>query len=170
MRKRSRTCGSPNRDPELIALVEAYTKEQGLFRTDETPDPLYSDSLELDLATVTPSMAGPKRPQDRVELPGVRKNFYDAFPAGQEDGGGDAGAVERRRGDDRERRGGDRGDHELHEHVESVGDAGGGAAGEEGGGARTEGEAVGEDEPRARVQGRDGLLQRRRGCCRISRR
>ena len=86
-----------NRDPELIALVEAYTKEQGLFRTDETPDPLYSDTLELDLATVTPSMAGPKRPQDRVELPGVRKNFYDAFPQAEEDGRGDAG-IERRRG------------------------------------------------------------------------
>jgi len=68
-----------NRNPETIALVEAYTKEQGLFRTDQTPDPLYSDSLELDLATVTPSMAGPKRPQDRVELPGVKKNFRDAF-------------------------------------------------------------------------------------------
>jgi len=70
-----------NRPAELIALVEAYTKEQGLFRTDETADPLYIDTLELDLATVTPSMAGPKRPQDRVELPDVRKNFYDAFPA-----------------------------------------------------------------------------------------
>jgi aconitate hydratase len=69
-----------NRDPDLIALVEAYTREQGLFRTDATPDPLYSESLELDLATVTPSMAGPKRPQDRVELPAVRKNFHDAFP------------------------------------------------------------------------------------------
>jgi aconitate hydratase len=69
-----------NRDPELVALVEAYTREQGLFRTDATPDPLYSDSLELDLSTVTPSMAGPKRPQDRVELPAVRKNFHDAFP------------------------------------------------------------------------------------------
>jgi aconitate hydratase A / 2-methylisocitrate dehydratase len=69
-----------NRDPDLIALVEAYTREQGLFRTDATPDPLYSDSLELDLATVTPSMAGPKRPQDRVELPAVPKNFHDAFP------------------------------------------------------------------------------------------
>jgi aconitate hydratase len=70
-----------NRPAETIALVEAYTKEQGLFRTDETPDPAYTDSLELDLATVVPSMAGPKRPQDRVELPNVRKNFYDAFPA-----------------------------------------------------------------------------------------
>jgi aconitate hydratase len=69
-----------NRDPTLIALVEAYTKEQGLFRTDATPDPVYADSLDLDLATVTPSMAGPKRPQDRVELSDVRKNFHDAFP------------------------------------------------------------------------------------------
>src|SRR6185369_8873437 len=65
---------------DLIALVDAYTKEQGLFRTDQTPDPQYSDTLELDLATVVPSMAGPKRPQDRVELPNVRQNFHDAFP------------------------------------------------------------------------------------------
>jgi len=69
-----------NRPPDLVALVEAYTKEQGLFRTDATPDPVYSDTLGLDLATVTPSMAGPKRPQDRVELPAVRKNFHEAFP------------------------------------------------------------------------------------------
>ncbi|SPF56328.1 aconitate hydratase 1 [Candidatus Sulfopaludibacter sp. SbA4] len=69
-----------NRDAGLIALVEAYTKDQGLFRTDATADPVYSDTLELDLAAVMPSMAGPKRPQDRVELPDVRKNFHDAFP------------------------------------------------------------------------------------------
>jgi aconitate hydratase len=70
-----------NRDPHLIQLVEAYTREQGLFRTDTAPEPLYSEQVELDLATVTPSMAGPKRPQDRVELSGVRKNFHDAFGA-----------------------------------------------------------------------------------------
>jgi aconitate hydratase len=70
-----------NRPAELVALVEAYTKAQGLFRTDATPDPLYDDSLALDLATVTPSMAGPKRPQDRVELPSVAKNFHEAFPS-----------------------------------------------------------------------------------------
>jgi len=70
-----------NRPPEAIALVEAYTKEQGLFRTGRTPDPRFADSIELDLATVVPSMAGPKRPQDRVELPGVARNFADAFPA-----------------------------------------------------------------------------------------
>jgi aconitate hydratase len=69
-----------NRDAGLVALVEAYTKEQGLFRTDETPDPVFADSLELDLSTVTPSMAGPKRPQDRVELPEVKGNFHAAFP------------------------------------------------------------------------------------------
>jgi aconitate hydratase A / 2-methylisocitrate dehydratase len=68
-----------NRDPELIAVVEAYSKEQGLFRTDHTADPLYSENVELDLATVTPSMAGPKRPQDRVNLPDVKKNFTEAF-------------------------------------------------------------------------------------------
>jgi aconitate hydratase len=69
-----------NRDPELIALVEAYSKEQGLFRTDETPDPVFSSTIELDLATVVPSLAGPKRPQDRVELPDVRENFKKAYP------------------------------------------------------------------------------------------
>jgi aconitate hydratase len=69
-----------NRGADLVALVEAYTKEQGIFRTDATPDPVYADMLELDLAAVTPSMAGPKRPQDRVELPGVKANFHAAFP------------------------------------------------------------------------------------------
>ena len=68
-----------NRDAGLVDLVEAYTKEQGLFRTDATPDPSYAATLGLDLATVTPSMAGPKRPQDRVELADVRKNFHTAF-------------------------------------------------------------------------------------------
>ncbi len=68
-----------NRDPDLLSLVEAYCKEQGLFRTDETKDPLFSESIELDLASVVPSMAGPKRPQDRVTLPEVCKNFTDAF-------------------------------------------------------------------------------------------
>jgi aconitate hydratase len=68
-----------NRDPHIVELVEAYSKAQTLFRTDETPDPVFSDTLELDLSTVVPSMAGPKRPQDRLTLPEVRKNFSDAF-------------------------------------------------------------------------------------------
>ena len=69
-----------NRDADLVALVEAYNKEQGLFRTDATPEPVYTDTLSLDLSSVNPSMAGPKRPQDRVELPDVKQNFHAAFP------------------------------------------------------------------------------------------
>src|SRR5579884_2616548 len=66
-----------NRPPELIALVEAYAKEQGLFLTPKSPEPEYSDRLELDLDDVVPSLAGPKRPQDRINLPDVKKNFLD---------------------------------------------------------------------------------------------
>jgi aconitate hydratase len=70
-----------NRTPEQIALVEAYAREQGLFRVDGAPDPVYSDTLGLDLSTVVPSLAGPKRPQDRINLPDVKKNFLDALGA-----------------------------------------------------------------------------------------
>jgi len=63
------------RSPEQIALVEAYCKEQGLFRTDEMADPIFSDRLELDLATVEPTVAGPKRPQDRVALKNAKSSF-----------------------------------------------------------------------------------------------
>src|SRR5207237_6056722 len=59
------------RPADLVELVEAYCKEQGLFRTDATQDPVFTDLIELDLAKVAPSMAGPKRPQDRLELPEV---------------------------------------------------------------------------------------------------
>ena len=63
------------REPELIDLVERYTKAQGLFRTDEAPTPVFSQLIELDLATVEPSLAGPKRPQDRVGLDKVWESF-----------------------------------------------------------------------------------------------
>ncbi|HLK11339.1 MAG TPA: aconitate hydratase AcnA [Candidatus Binatia bacterium] len=56
------------RDAAQVALVEAYARAQGLFRTPQTPAPVFSDALELDLSTVEPSLAGPKRPQDRVPL------------------------------------------------------------------------------------------------------
>jgi len=63
------------RPHEQIALVEAYCKEQALFRTDSTPDPHFSDTLELDLGTVEPTVAGPKRPQDRVPLSKAKSSF-----------------------------------------------------------------------------------------------
>jgi aconitate hydratase len=63
------------RPHEQIALVEAYCKEQGLFRTDMTPDPSFTDTLQLDLSTVEPTVAGPKRPQDRVPLRQAKSSF-----------------------------------------------------------------------------------------------
>ncbi|HET7258070.1 MAG TPA: aconitate hydratase AcnA, partial [Candidatus Acidoferrum sp.] len=63
------------RKAEQIALVEAYCKEQMLFRSDEMEDPIFSDKLELDLSTVEPTVAGPKRPQDRVSLRNAKSSF-----------------------------------------------------------------------------------------------
>ena len=63
------------RPAEQVALVEAYCKEQFLFRTDETPAPLFNDTLELDLGSVEPTLAGPKRPQDRVPLSKAKASF-----------------------------------------------------------------------------------------------
>jgi aconitate hydratase len=68
------------RDPQLIQTAETYCKEQGLFRTDASPDPLFTDTLELDLASVEPSLAGPRRPQDRVPLTESKKAFKEALP------------------------------------------------------------------------------------------
>jgi aconitate hydratase A / 2-methylisocitrate dehydratase len=69
------------RDDGLVDLVERYTKEQGLFRTAGTPDPLFTETLELDLGTVEPSLAGPKRPQDRVPLARMKDAFRQALAA-----------------------------------------------------------------------------------------
>ncbi|MCF8565502.1 aconitate hydratase AcnA [Alicyclobacillus tolerans] len=63
------------RSEELVQLVEAYFKTQGIFRTDDTPDPVFSDTLELDLSTVVPSVAGPKRPQDRIALTHMKERW-----------------------------------------------------------------------------------------------
>jgi len=67
------------RDADHIDLVERYTKEQGMFRTDESAIPAFSEMVELDLASVVPSVAGPKRPQDRVALPRVWESFCNVW-------------------------------------------------------------------------------------------
>jgi aconitate hydratase len=67
------------RDEKQIDLVERYSKEQGLWRED-TVEPIFTDTLELDLGSVEPSLAGPKRPQDRVELSQVKKSYATNFP------------------------------------------------------------------------------------------
>ena len=69
------------RPPELVDLVERYTKAQGLFRTDDMADPIFTGTLELNLADVQPSMAGPKRPQDRVSLSGMKQAFRESLSA-----------------------------------------------------------------------------------------
>ncbi|MCO5224854.1 MAG: aconitate hydratase [Thermomicrobiales bacterium] len=67
------------RDDVLVELTEKYAKEQGLFRTDASPDPQFNETLVLDLSTVEPSLAGPRRPQDRLALSNLRKTFRTAY-------------------------------------------------------------------------------------------
>ncbi len=68
------------RDADRVALVEAYAKAQGMWRDASTPDPLFTDVIELDLGTVVPCLAGPKRPQDRIVLPDVASTFAKVLP------------------------------------------------------------------------------------------
>ncbi|MEP7345239.1 MAG: aconitate hydratase AcnA [Gemmatimonadaceae bacterium] len=67
------------RSEQQTQLVEAYTKAQGLFRTDETPDPVFTDTVELDLSSIEPSLAGPKRPQDRVPIRSAKAMFRESL-------------------------------------------------------------------------------------------
>jgi aconitate hydratase len=69
------------RDEATIALVEAYAKMQGMWRDASYADPVFTDTLELDMATVEPSLAGPKRPQDRVNLSGAKEGFAKELPS-----------------------------------------------------------------------------------------
>ena len=97
------------RNPELVERVERISREQGLFRTDDTPDPEYTSTMELDLSTIEPCVAGPKRPQDRIALTDVRRAFSRDLPGlvpsgfrlagsgGVLNGGGTAVATDQRR-------------------------------------------------------------------------
>ncbi|UCG17043.1 MAG: aconitate hydratase AcnA [Phycisphaerales bacterium] len=69
------------RPADVVDLVERYCKEQGLFRTPDSPDPEFTDTLQLDLGTVEPSLAGPKRPQDRVLLSDMKQSFRASLTA-----------------------------------------------------------------------------------------
>ena len=138
------------------------------------PSPTFTDTLELDLGDVEPSLAGPKRPQDRVRA----ARHEDVVPQGADRAGQGArlragrGRARAHREEScsataiarqaRPRRGGDRGDHLVHEHVEPVGDGRRGTAREEGGRARAHGAAVREDEPRAGLEGGDRVPARGR--------
>ena len=82
------------RPAELVDLVDRYTREQGMFRTDETPTPRFTELLELDLSAVEPSLAGPRRPQDRVSLSGVRQSFAAVYGKPDNNGGAVARLVD----------------------------------------------------------------------------
>jgi aconitate hydratase len=69
-----------SREPARVKLVEAYAKAQGMWRDEKTPDPVFTDTLELDMSTVEPALAGPKRPQDRVLLSAAKSGFEKALP------------------------------------------------------------------------------------------
>jgi aconitate hydratase len=68
------------REESVVSRVERYCKEQMLYRTDETPDPLFTSTVTLDLSAVVPSLAGPKRPQDLVPMKDLKKNFFVNLP------------------------------------------------------------------------------------------
>jgi len=76
------------RGDDLIDLVETYAKAQGMFRTDDTPDPEFTETLELDLSSVVPSVAGPRRPQDRVPLQGIWDSFTGIYSEEAKDNDG----------------------------------------------------------------------------------
>jgi aconitate hydratase len=81
------------RSEERIALVETYAMAQRLFRTDETPEPKFNQLVELDLGDVAPSVAGPRRPQDRLPLPSVRDALRTTYPGAFPENGGGAAAT-----------------------------------------------------------------------------
>ncbi len=183
------------RSEEQIALVEAYAREQGLFHDASTPEAEYSELLSLDLATVESSLAGPKRPQDRVVLSKAGESFAKALPSLIKPKAKAAVAVPaeasvksqslgtggrksgRRRGRGPEsprtrseewacgvaaRQRGDRRDHQLHEHVEPVRDAGRRTAGKEGCGARSRSPGDGQDFARSGIESRARLSRKSR--------
>ena len=156
------------RRAEQVELVEAYAKAQGLFREAGT-EALYDETIELDLSLVEPSLAGPKRPQDRVSLTKAKTGFQAALPSMMTEKKSRSGrpasssavavarsAARNRRGP-RARRGRRGSHHELHEHVEPERDDRRGPSGEKGRRARPQPPAVGQDEPGAWIEGGDRL-------------
>jgi len=75
------------RPEALVQRIERYSKAQGLFRRNDTPDPIFTDTLELDLSTVEPALAGPKRPQDRVNLSQMQPKWQKTLQASTKERG-----------------------------------------------------------------------------------
>jgi aconitate hydratase len=86
------------RSPEQVQLVEAYARAQGLWHDEESPTPTFSDTIELDLGAIVPSIAGPRRPQDRVPLTESRARYHEALASYRPEAAGDAARTDRASG------------------------------------------------------------------------
>ena len=152
------------RSADHISMVKAYAQHQGMWRENGQPQADYTDVLELDLGTVEPSLAGPKRPQDRVPLRTAKQTYQSAHKkmaeerAAKNPSARGVGSRDLRRQDvrGRGRRRADRSDHELHEHVQPGGADRRWPARAQCAQARPDCEALGQDQPRA------GLARRHR--------
>ena len=150
-----------------VRLVEEYTKAQGIFRTDATPDPIYTDKLELDLATVEATLAGPKRPQDRVPLRQSKASFEKSL-----EGAAQKHVAVRNNGDKFELSNGSVVIAAITSCTNTSNPSlmlGAGLLGEKGHRARPAQQALGEDQPRARIES-GHRLSGSRGPGKISRR
>ena len=138
-----------------VALVAAYAKAQGMYRTKSTPDPVFTDVLKLELSSVEPSLAGPKRPQDRVALKDVKAGFATALDKefGKAASAGIRVSGRRPQARSRPGRRGDRGDHLVHQHLEPVGHGRRGTARPQRRRPRTDQQAMGQDLARPRLPG-----------------
>ena len=155
---------------DRVPLVEAYAKEQGLWRLPgATPE--FDETLELDLATVVPSVAGPRRPQDRIVLSDLRDSFESDFPPPGENGSGYpdvAVTAGRSRGRHQHRLGGHRGHHQLHQHLQPQRHGRSGTAR-----AQRRASGASRSSPRSRPASRPALARspstsRGRACCPLS--
>ena len=135
------------RKAERVALVTAYAKAQGLFRTAKSTDPVFTETLTLDLGDVVPSMAGPKRPEGRVALPAVAEGFGTALAGEYKKPGEALETLRGRQPQFRSRpwRRGDRGDHVLHQHLQSERADRRGPSGAQRRGQGPQGKALGQD-------------------------
>ena len=150
------------RDDERIELVRAYCKAQGLWRDASSPEPLFTDTLELDMSSVEPSLAGPKRPQDRVRLSDVDELFNAELSGTYKKEGGERVAIAGEDYHHRPWRRDDRRDHQLHQHLQPVGAGRRRTGRAQGPRARPRPQAVGQDQPRAGQPGGDRLSRLRR--------
>ena len=156
------------RPAQEIALITAYAKAQGMWRNDGQADPLFTDVVSLDLGDVEPSLAGPRRPQDRIALRGSRRRLPEdrgRADCRRQDGhccrpghqqGSDLRPEERRRPDRR--------DHQLHQHVEPLCHGRRRTAGPECRPARPHLQALGQDQPRARAPAWSATISRSPAC------